>query len=193
MATNICIFASGGGSNAESIIQHFKSVEDIKIKLIVSNKPNAFVLQRAKNHQIDSLIIERNEFKNSDAILEKLQEHRIDFIVLAGFLWLIPLYLIQAFPKRILNIHPALLPKYGGKGMYGHHVHQAVFNNFEKESGMTIHEVNENYDEGAIVFQAKTTLDPSDTAEDIAAKVLKLEHAHYPQVIEEYIRQLPTD
>jgi len=184
----IAIFASGGGSNAESIINYFKGHSSIDVSLIVSNKEKAFVLKRAKKHNIPSVYISNKDFKSGELVLEKLIEHDIEYIILAGFLLLIPRTLTQKFPNRILNIHPALLPNYGGKGMYGQHVHQAVFNNFEKESGMTIHLVNEKYDEGKILFQVKVDLKVTDTPDVIAAKVLKLEHKHYPEVINDYLK-----
>ena len=183
----IAIFASGGGSNAESIINYFKGHSSVEVALIVSNKEKAFVLERAKIHNIPSIYICNNDFKSGVIVLEKLGDHNINFIILAGFLLLIPKILTQNFPNRILNIHPALLPSYGGKGMYGQHVHQAVFNNFEKESGLTIHLVNEKYDEGEILFQAKVDLEVTDTPDIIAKKVLTLEHMHYPEVINDYI------
>lgn len=182
---NLAIFASGGGSNAEAIIQYFKNHEKINVELIVSNKAKAGVLQRATNHQIPSVVINRDDFYTQKNILSTLKDHHIDVIILAGFLWLVPSYLVQAFPDKILNIHPALLPKYGGKGMYGHHIHQAVFDHKEKETGLTIHYVNEHYDEGNIILQARCRISPDDTPETIAKKVLKLEHRYYPVVIEE--------
>jgi phosphoribosylglycinamide formyltransferase-1 len=181
---NIAIFASGGGSNAEAIIQYFKDHHNIKVSLIISNKKNAYVLERAKNHSIPSIITTRDSFYRSEAILADLKKHKIDLIVLAGFLWLVPEYLIDAYPDRIINIHPALLPKYGGKGMYGHHVHQAVKDNNDPISGITIHLVNKDYDKGRHLLQATTLLSSTDSPEDIAAKVLKLEHRYFPQVIE---------
>lgn len=184
---NLAIFASGGGSNAECIIEHFKEHPSIAVKLIASNKSNAGVLNRAENHQISTAIIPRSVLNNPDKLLPLLSEHNIDLIILAGFLLLIPPHLIQAYPQAIINIHPALLPKYGGKGMYGHHVHQAVFDNFEKESGPTIHLVNEQYDDGKILFQQAVPLLPSDTPDIIGKKVLELEHLHYAKVIEEWV------
>ncbi len=183
----LAIFGSGGGSNAEAIIQHFKGHSDIEVALIVSNRKNAFILERAKNHNIPRLKINRTAFYEEEEVILQLQSLRIDWIILAGFLWLIPKKLIDYFPSKIINIHPALLPKYGGPGMYGKHVHAAVHAAGEKESGMTVHYVNENYDEGAIIDQYTTDLEPTDSPEDIAAKVLKLEHAHYPEVIEQTI------
>ena len=153
MPYNIAIFASGSGSNAESIINYFSKKTDIDVSLIVSNKSDAYVLTRAKNHNLDTLILDKAHFNSDKKMLDNLSKYNIDFIILAGFLWLVPAYLVKAFPHRIINIHPALLPDYGGKGMYGKRVHQAVFDNNERTSGMTIHYVDEHYDEGHIIFQ----------------------------------------
>ena len=183
----LAIFASGSGSNAEAIIQYFKDHSDIEVSLIVSNRADAGVLDRAKRLNVESLVIRRKEFYDTEELLIQLKEKRIDFIVLAGFLWLVPKYLIGAFPEKIVNIHPALLPKYGGKGMYGHHVHKAVAAARESESGITIHYVDENYDEGSIIFQARTALEQNDQPDEIAKKVLALEHEYYPRVIEEIL------
>lgn len=183
----LAVFASGGGSNAHRIMEYFKDSDRIRVALVVSNKREAGVLQIAAAYGIPSLVIDRKSFYDSTDILKSLQHFDIGFIALAGFLWLIPAYLVRAFPGKILNIHPALLPKYGGKGMYGHHVHEAVKKAGETESGPTIHFVNEQYDEGDIVFQARCSLSTDDTAEDIARKVLQLEHLHYPAVIEQVI------
>ena len=183
MAKKIAIFASGGGSNAECIIQHFADSDFAEVALILSNKANAYVLERAKNHGIASVTVSRKEYKEPETILGILQSHDIDFIVLAGFLWLIPSFLTTAYPDKIVNIHPAILPDYGGKGMYGKHVHQAVFDNNERKSGITIHYVNENYDEGQIIFQDTVELEASDTPNIIAAKVLALEHKHYATTV----------
>lgn len=185
---NIAIFASGSGTNAENIICTFKNDNSINISLICSNNDKAFVLERAKNHSIPSFVFSRTDFKNSTTILNKLKEYNIDFIVLAGFLWLIPEYLIQAFPNKIVNIHPALLPKYGGKGMYGMNVHKAVVENGETESGITIHFVNENYDEGKTIFQAKCALTKDDTPESVAKKIHELEYEHFPAVIKSVLK-----
>ena len=186
---HIAIFASGSGSNARKILEYFEDREDVKVALIISNKRNAGVLQHAKEFNVPSLTMNRAFFYNTQAILGTLQSEKIDLIVLAGFLWLVPQYLIAAYPQKIVNIHPALLPKYGGKGMYGHHVHKAVQANGEKESGMTIHFVNEHYDEGGHIFQAKCKLDEGDSADEIAKKVLKLEHTHYARVVDDLLSQ----
>ncbi len=182
--TRIAIFASGGGSNAEAIINHFKDVDSITVSLIVTNKSDAGIIKRANNHGIPFLVITKSELKNQDFLLTKLKGDKIDFIVLAGFLLLIPSYLVEAYPQKIVNIHPALLPAYGGKGMYGMNVHRAVKENEEEMSGMTIHYVNQAYDEGKHIFQASIKIDATDTAEEIAGKVLKLEHKYYSKVID---------
>ena len=181
---NIAIFASGTGTNAQKIIEHFAQHPSIEVRLIVSNKATAAVLHKAKAANINTWLLHRHTFYKTTDILEKLHSYSIDFIVLAGFLWLIPSYLVKAFDGRMINIHPALLPKFGGKGMYGMNVHRAVKQAGEKESGITIHYINEEYDEGNIIFQAKCTLIETDTAEDIAIKVRQLEHHYFPQVIE---------
>ncbi len=179
----IAIFASGSGTNAENIIRFSKENKKFEISLIFSNNKNAYVIQRASNHNIKYHILSRTEFYDSKMILEMLEENKVEFIVLAGFLWLIPEYLIEAYPNKIINIHPALLPKYGGKGMYGMNVHKAVVENKEKESGITIHYVNKDYDKGDIIFQAKCEVSEIDTPEDVAKKVHELEYAHFPQII----------
>ena len=186
----IAIFASGGGSNALKIIEHFANNDTIEVALVVSNKSKAGVLEKAKNNNIPSLIINRKSFRETDDLLIELQNRGIDFIALAGFLWLIPTYLVDAFPNRIVNIHPALLPKYGGKGMYGMNVHKAVHAAREPISGMTIHFVNAQYDEGNIIFQAECELSEEDSPEQIAKKVLALEHQYFPKVIENVISEL---
>lgn len=190
MRKKIAIFASGSGTNAEAIIQHFTKSEVADVALVLSNKPKAYVLERAAKYNVDTFVFNRPTFYETDEVIKVLQAHQIDFIVLAGFLWLIPDYLIQSFSQKIVNIHPALLPKYGGRGMYGMRVHEAVVENGEKESGITIHYVNEHYDEGQVIFQAKCTVDTTDTAEDVAQKIHKLEYAHFPEVIEDCIKSL---
>lgn len=183
----IAIFASGSGTNAEEIIKHFKGHTSIEVALLLSNKPNAYALERAKNHAIETRVFNRLEFKESLRVLEWLKEKQVTHIVLAGFLWLIPDYLVKAFPNRIINIHPALLPLHGGKGMYGMKVHEAVKRSGAKESGITIHLVNEKYDEGEIIFQGRCAVDESCTPEEIATRVHALEYAHYPKVIEQWV------
>ncbi len=181
--TNVAIFASGAGSNAEQIIKHFAFSSRVKIALIVCNRPLAGVLTIAKKAVIPSLLIEKERFFNADNYLPELQKYNINLIVLAGFLWKIPAPIINAYPKKIINIHPALLPKYGGGGMYGSRVHEAVITAKEKESGITIHYVDELYDHGEIIFQASCAVDAQDTAATLAQKIHVLEHLHYPKVI----------
>ena len=187
--TRIAIFASGRGSNARNIINYFKNDPSISVNLIISNKQTAPVLDIGKQFDINTLVINRVSFYKSEEILKKLSEEKIDFIVLAGFLWLIPSYLVEAYDSKIVNIHPALLPKYGGKGMYGMNVHKAVFEAKEKETGITIHFVNEHYDEGNIIFQAICELNETDTPETIAQKIHQLEYQHFPNVIKTTIKQ----
>lgn len=189
MENKIAIFASGTGSNAVRIIEHFAGKSIGEVSLIVSNKKNAGILKNPKAGNIPSVLIDRTSFYQTTDILKKLEHHQINFIALAGFLWKVPQYLISAYPGRIVNIHPALLPAYGGKGMYGKYVHEAVFNSRDLQSGMTVHFVNENYDEGAIIFQSTCTVGDADSPEEIARRVLLLEHQYYPQVIEEVLNQ----
>lgn len=185
--TKLAIFASGRGSNARAIIDYFKNNREVSIQLIVSNNKDAGVLQLADEHGIPKMIIDKRAFKDSDILDRQLIELGIDLLVLAGFLWLIPKRMVTNFPGRIVNIHPALLPKYGGKGMYGSHVHEAVKKAGDRVSGITIHLIDEEYDKGSTLFQAHTTIDPEDSPEEIAAKVLKLEHFHYPRIIEQLL------
>ena len=182
---NVAIMASGRGSNAKAIIDYSKQ-EDcaFRVKLILSNKKNAGVLDHGADNDIPTFVFNKTEFSENQGILQRLEEEKIDLVVLAGFLWLIPKYLIDAYPRKMLNIHPALLPKYGGKGMYGQHIHKAVHENNEAFSGMTVHFVNEVYDEGGIIFQTQCPLSEMDLPQDIANKVLKLEHFFYPRIIE---------
>jgi len=184
----IAIFASGGGSNAEKIIQYFEHHADIKICLVVSNNKNAGVLDIADRYKVPSYVIIKKDIYESDRLLSLLKSNKIDLLVLAGFLWLIPAYLISAYASRIINIHPSLLPKYGGKGMYGHHVHEAVKADRSTISGMTVHLVNEKYDEGAIIFQEVCKLHQEMNGTEIAAEVLKLEHKYFSKAIENYIK-----
>lgn len=185
---NIAIFASGSGSNAEKIIKYFQEDNDICIKCIISNKSEAFVLNRAKKYNIEAKFFNKQDFIDCDNLVAYLEEREIDFIILAGFLLKVPAKLIVKYPNRIINIHPALLPKYGGKGMYGDNVHRAVKEAKEKETGITIHFVNEEYDKGAIIFQAETEIVDSDDYNAIADKVHKLEYEHFPRIIDETIK-----
>ncbi|MGE0770146.1 MAG: phosphoribosylglycinamide formyltransferase [Cyclobacteriaceae bacterium] len=182
----IAILASGSGTNAEQIVKHFDGHRDIEVALILSNNPDAFVLERAKRLQVPSKAFGRNQFRESE-VLKWLAEYAITHVVLAGFLWLIPSSWLQTFPNRIINIHPALLPKYGGKGMYGENVHKAVKEAGDNETGITIHLVNAHYDEGKMLFQAKCIIADEDSPADIAAKVHQLEYQHYPSQIEKWI------
>lgn len=184
---NIAIFASGEGTNAQSIIDHFRNSKLARIALVVCNKANANVLNRAQKEGIDTLLLDKASFYGTDLTLEIVKKHKIDLIVLAGFLWMMPENLIRAFPEKIINIHPALLPKFGGKGMYGMYVHKAVIDSKEKESGISIHFVNENYDEGKIIAQCKCNVSENDTAEMLAEKVKKLEHKYFAKTIEKIL------
>ncbi|TSA26957.1 MAG: phosphoribosylglycinamide formyltransferase [Bacteroidetes bacterium] len=180
----IAIFASGSGTNAQRIMEYFRDHPKIAVHLVLSNKAEAPVLERARKFHIPTVVFTRDEFYNSRFILDILSVQGIDLLVLAGFLWLIPDYLIHAFPRRIINIHPALLPKYGGKGMYGMRVHEAVIQSGDRESGISIHYVNEQYDEGELIFQAQCPIELGETPETLASKVHELEYRHYPEVIE---------
>jgi formyltetrahydrofolate-dependent phosphoribosylglycinamide formyltransferase len=190
LVINVAIFASGTGSNAQKIIDFFKNVRFVKIALIVCNNPKAGVLDIAKNEGIPYLIIEKQQFINGDNYLLQLKEHKIAFIVLAGFLWKIPVTIINAFPNKIVNIHPALLPKYGGKGMFGNHVHQAIIDAKEIESGITIHYVDEWYDHGNSIHQFTCPVDIDETAESLAKKIHVLEHQYYPVTIAALLEKL---
>ena len=188
---NIAIFASGSGTNAERIARHFENSTTVCVKLILTNNPKAGVLERAEKLNIVTVIFDRNTFYYSDEIVETLKENQIGLVVLAGFLWLVPSNILKLYANRIVNIHPALLPKFGGKGMYGHHVHEAVLAAGEPKSGITIHLVNEKYDEGRIIFQAEVPVEPDDTPDSLADKIHQLEHRHFPPVIEKLISELP--
>lgn len=188
---NIAIFASGSGTNAENIIQYFSNNNYAKVSLVLSNKRQALVLKRAEAHNIRTVFFEHKEFYITGKVLRYLSLYKIDLIVLAGFLWLVPANIVDLYSGRIINIHPALLPGYGGKGMYGESVHTAVINNHDTESGITIHYVNNQYDEGDIIFQAKCRVAPTDTPESLAEKVHALEYMHYPRVIEDLVMKLP--
>ncbi len=187
----IAIFASGSGTNAENIIKYFSNRKSAKVTLILSNRREAYVLKRATEHNIKSIFFDYNEFNTSDKVLDDLLRNDIDFLVLAGFLWLIPEKILNLYAGRIINIHPALLPKYGGKGMYGEKVHKAVIDNHESESGISIHYVNKSYDEGDIIFQARCKVEPSDTPDTLAARIHELEYKYFPKVIEDLIGKLP--
>ena len=183
----VAIFASGAGSNAQKIIEHFKNSTTVEIALVVCNKPDAGVLHIAYSNKIETLLIEKERFFKGDHYLNELQIKNIHFIVLAGFLWKIPTALVQAWPSKIVNIHPALLPKFGGKGMYGNNVHQAVIEAGETESGITIHFVDEVYDNGKIIFQATCKVEPEDNTDSLAQKIHRLEHTHFPEELEKVL------
>jgi phosphoribosylglycinamide formyltransferase-1 len=184
---NLAIFASGSGTNAQRIIEYFSGHALISINLVLSNNPNAFVLTRAANLGIPTVVFNRSEFYNSQYINDLLVLKNTDYLILAGFLWLIPSNLLSCYNGKILNIHPALLPKHGGRGMYGARVHEAVIAAGETESGISIHLVNEKYDEGRVIFQARCAVNPEDTPETLAKKIHELEHRYYPEVIEREI------
>ena len=183
----LAVFASGTGSNARRIIEHFKHGSSVRVSLIVCNNPKAGVLNVAAEYNLPVLMLNRQSFFESRTCLDELELHKIDWLILAGFLWRVPGYLIEAYPNRIINIHPALLPKFGGKGMYGGKVHQAVLASGEKESGITIHYVDEHYDNGDIIFQARCPVLDSDSAESLAERIHSLEHKFFPEVIESVV------
>ncbi len=191
----IALLASGSGSNAERIARYFAETAEVKTALLLSNNPKAGVIDRARrgfdrNVHVPVVLFDRPTFYQTDQITQLLRQQAVDLLVLAGFMWLMPSELVQAFPDKIVNIHPALLPKFGGKGMYGHYVHEAVVAAGETESGITIHYVNERYDEGQIIFRATCPVLPTDTPDDVARKVQALEHEHYPRVVGEVLAQL---
>ena len=190
MTHSIAIFASGSGSNAENIINHFRNSRSAEVRLVISNKNDAFVIDRAKKLQVPCAVFDKKSDFSGDVLFKLLLNNKIDLIVLAGFLWLLPATLIEKFPKRIINIHPALLPEYGGKGMYGSKVHQAVSESGDVESGITIHYVNEHYDQGDIIFQTSCQIKAGENPESIAQKVHQLEYEYYPKVIEEVLNKL---
>ena len=190
MKKRLAIFASGSGSNAQKLMEHFKNSPEAEIALVLTNNPDAYVLQRADNFEIPSHVFDRHEFYQTEDISDLLKNLDIDMIVLAGFLWLIPQKLIDEYPGRIINIHPAILPKFGGKGMYGDHVHLAVMAAKEPEGGITIHYVDANYDEGEFIYQAKYRIDPKDNLEMIKFKGQQLEHLHYPRVVESLVKKI---
>jgi len=185
----IAIFASGSGSNAQKIMEHFKYADDAEVSLVLSNNPDAYVLQRADNFEIPSHIFDRHEFYQTDNVVDILKRLDIDLVVLAGFLWLVPENLLKAYPNKIINIHPALLPKHGGKGMYGDRVHKAVLAAGDEEHGITIHFVNENFDEGEVIYQGRFKVEKDDTLETIKFKGQQLEHLHYPKVVENLLKK----
>ena len=186
---NIAIFVSGSGSNCENIIRYFQTNEQVNIALVVSNRADAYALTRAKNLNVPSVVLPKADFNNEEKVLKLMADHRIDFIVLAGFLLMIPDWLIAAYQRRMINLHPALLPKFGGIGMYGHHVHEAVHKANETETGMTVHWVSNVCDGGEIIAQFRTPITPDDTPDDIADKEHILEMEHFPQVIEAVLKQ----
>lgn len=186
---NIAIFVSGSGSNCENIIRYFQTNEQVNIALVVSNRADAYALTRAKNLNVPSVVLPKADFNNEEKVLKLMSDHRIDFIVLAGFLLMIPDWLIAAYQRRMINLHPALLPKFGGIGMYGHHVHEAVRKANETETGMTVHRVSNVCDGGEIIAQFRTPITPDDTPDDIADKEHILEMEHFPQIIEAVLKQ----
>lgn len=180
----IVIFASGSGTNAENIIKYFQETKKVEVAAVFSNNKSAKALRRAHNHNVAALHFDKDALYNSNEVLNLLKDMNPDLIVLAGFLWIFPVSILKEFPNKVINLHPALLPKYGGKGMYGMNVHHAVLENKEPETGISIHYVNEKYDEGEIIFQARTPIEANDSAEDIAQKIHQLEYEHFPKVIE---------
>lgn len=184
---NIAVFGSGSGTNAQQLMQYFQNHDSICVKLILSNKQDAYILERAKTMDIENFVFNKNDFYESSIVLEKLKNCKISFIVLAGFLWLFPENIINAFPKKVINIHPALLPKYGGKGMYGKNVHKAVIESGDKESGISIHYVNNNYDEGDLICQAVCPIYKQDTIESLAERIHELEYKFLPLITEKII------
>lgn len=188
---NIAIFASGSGTNAENIIKYFSTGNSAKVTLVLSNRREAFVLKRATALDVNTVFFDRADLYNKDTVAGYLLESNIDFIVLAGFLWLIPEKILNIYHRRIINIHPALLPSYGGKGMYGEKVHEAVIASGDRESGITIHYVNSFYDEGDIIFQSRCKIEPGDTPETLASKIHALEYKYFPAVIEKLVTALP--
>lgn len=184
----LAILGSGNGTNAQQISEYFASRTDVEVACIIYNKRDAYIAERARNLGIESHYFGRADFYENHAVLGYLATKEVDWVILAGFLWLVPQELLQAYPGRIINIHPALLPKYGGRGMYGHHVHEAVVAAHERESGITIHIVDEHYDRGTTLFQARCQVTPDDTPDTLAAKIHLLEKEHFPRVIDETIK-----
>jgi phosphoribosylglycinamide formyltransferase-1 len=191
--SNIAIFASGSGTNAEQIVRYFSRDASHSVKMILSNKADAYVLERAQKLSVPVMVFDRNLFYKTRQVLDALNDSAIDVLVLAGFLWLVPDYLLITFPQRIINIHPALLPDFGGKGMYGMRVHEAVIREGRQKSGITIHLIDEEYDHGKVLFQAECPVLPHDTPEELAARIHQLEHRYYPEIIKNYLENLkPT-
>lgn len=188
----IAIFASGSGSNAQKIMEHFKKHTDAEVALILTNNPDAYVLQRADNFEVPTHIFDKHEFYQTEDVIDLLKNLKIDIIVLAGFLWLVPENLLQAFPRRIINIHPALLPNYGGKGMYGDKIHTQILANGDEESGITIHYVDEHFDAGEIIYQARFKIEKGDDLEMIKFKGQQLEHQYYPKIIEQVLKKIKS-
>lgn len=184
---NIVIFASGSGSNAQRLLEHFEHHPEIRVAALFSNNPKAYALQRAETYHVPAFLFSRDEFYNSNKVVEQVQQFKPDLVVLAGFLWLVPQNFLQAFPDSIINIHPALLPKYGGKGMHGLNVHTAVVQAGDDKSGITIHRINEEYDKGEFILQEHCPVYPTDTPEELAARVLQLEHKFLPLVVEKLL------
>ncbi|MFM6954054.1 MAG: phosphoribosylglycinamide formyltransferase [Sphingobacteriaceae bacterium] len=192
MKKRIAIFASGSGSNAQKIMEHFKKHTDAEVAIVLTNNPEAYVLQRADNFEIPTHIFDKHEFYQTDDVLDLLKNLRIDLVVLAGFLWLIPENILVAFPKRIINIHPALLPKYGGRGMYGERIHKEVLASGDEESGITIHFANEDFDSGEIIYQARFKIEKNDDLEMIKFKGQQLEHQYFPKIIEQVLKKIKS-
>jgi phosphoribosylglycinamide formyltransferase-1 len=188
----IAIFASGSGSNAQKIMEHFKKHTDAEVSIVLTNNPEAYVLQRADNFEIPTHIFDKHEFYQTNEVPDLLKNLNIDIIVLAGFLWLIPDTILANYPKRIINIHPALLPKYGGKGMYGDRVHKQVLENGDEESGITIHYVNEDFDTGEIIYQARFKIEKNDDLELVKFKGQQLEHQYFPKIIEQVLKKIKS-
>ena len=190
MKKRIAIFASGSGSNAQKLMEHFKKHQEAEVVIVLTNNPEAYVIQRADNFEIPTHIFDKHEFIETNDIVNLLKNLQIDLIVLAGFLWLIPNNLLEEFPNQIINIHPALLPKFGGKGMYGDRIHRTILEAGEVENGITIHFVNEKFDEGEIIYQSRFKIGKNDTLETIKFKGQQLEHLHYPRIIENLIQKI---
>jgi len=188
----IAIFASGSGSNAQKIMEHFKKHTDAEVAIVLTNNPEAYVLQRADNFEIPTHIFDKHEFYETDNVLDLLKNLNIDLLVLAGFLWLVPDTILANYPKRIINIHPALLPKYGGKGMYGDRVHKEVLANGDEESGISIHYVNEDFDSGEIIYQSRFKIEKNDDLELVKFKGQQLEHQYFPKIIEQVLKKIKS-